>query len=109
MQIQIRSNSFTVYRLFFLALFIVMSMMSIAVVILDNYAGFQIISIADKADKQAFYATAIAMGLIGFSVSGIMIFLMQERRDYNTDRRQRAASVDFPERRSYSDRRSIKS
>lgn len=107
MLLQIRSNSFTVYRLFFLALFIVMSVASIAVVVLDSYAGYEIIKIADAVDKQAFYATAIAVGLIGFSVSGIMIFLMQERRGYSTDRRQRAQSVGFSERRSYSDRRAL--
>ncbi len=107
MLFQIRSNSFTVYRLFFLALFIVMSVVSIAVAVLDSFAGYEIIKIADAADKQAFYATAIAMGLIGFSVSGIMLFLMQERRDYSMDRRQRAQSVEFSERRNYSDRRAL--
>lgn len=108
MILKIRSNLFTIYRLFFIALFILMGITCIGIALLDNYAGIHIILTLSENDKQGMLAALTIVGVISLFVATTMIYLWQERRGDKIERRQYAQAVEFPERRSYEDRRLIK-
>ena len=106
MSFEIRSNSTNIYRLIFISLFLLLGISCIAVVGLDYYAGISLIASEQPDTKEAFYATALFMGLLGLVTACMMIFLLQERRGSDTDRRQNAQPLDFIDRRTEIDRRS---
>jgi len=105
MSFQIRSSSITYYRLFFIALFIATGIIGLGVALLENFMVIEVFTTVSEADKEALISVSTVMGIIGISLASLMIFLMQERRDTKVDRRKYAKSVDFSERRGYSDRR----
>jgi len=109
MPYQIRSNSFTFYRLFFVALFLLMGFVGLGTVVLENYTGIEIIMADSDVEKQAIEATLTVMGLLGFFVAGVVVYLMQERRYHDLDRRRHDRSIDRPDRRRADDRRLIES
>ncbi|MCK5395072.1 MAG: hypothetical protein KAJ32_03725 [Gammaproteobacteria bacterium] len=106
MLIQIHSNLFLYYRLFFIALFLLLGISGVGIVVLEYYAGIDVVTIDSEFEKEALYTTSVVIGILGLTVALIMIFLMQERRSSTSDRRQLARSLDFPDRRSSTDRRS---
>jgi len=106
MPYQIRNNVLLFYRLFFIVLFLLLGVSCIGTVGLEYYADVDIIATESDFDEQALHTTLLVMGLLGLIVATIMIYLMQERRSPQSDRRQLSKSLDFTDRRSSTDRRS---
>ena len=101
-----RSNiSFLYYRLFFITLFLLLGVSTVGIVMLEQYAGINIIITESKTEKQALHVALSIMGILGFSTAFIMIYLMRERRHSAPDRRQQLIPVDFTDRRINIDRR----
>ncbi|MFV2004975.1 MAG: hypothetical protein ACC650_07185 [Gammaproteobacteria bacterium] len=107
MLLRTRTNIFFYYRLFFIALFLLLGISGTGIVVLDYYAGITIIETGSPFDKQALFATLSIMGTLGFFMAFIMIFLMREKRDSIADRREISKPLDFIDRRSNIDRRSL--
>ena len=107
MNIKVRSNSVTAFRLFFVALFLIMGIAGIGIIVLEQYAGISIISTQLEIDRKAVYAASSFIGVFGLFTSLLMIYLMQDRRNSDFDRRQRAKRLDFSDRRGNSERRSL--
>ncbi len=105
MSFQLRSNSITFYRLFFIALFIATGIIGLGVALLENFMAIEVFATATESDKQALIAISAVMWIIGISLASLMVFLMQERRNKSNDRRRLASTLDFAERRGYNDRR----
>ena len=107
MLFQTHSNLVFYYRLFFVALFLLLGVAGTGIVVLEYFAGINIIKTETTIDKQALFATSSVMGTLGFLTAFIMIFLMREKRGSTTDRRQFNKPLDFIDRRLDTDRRSI--
>lgn len=109
MIIKLRSNSITPFQLLFVALFLIMGITGIGIILLEQSGITTITTITTQLemDRKAFYATSSFIGVCGLFTSSLMIYLIQERRDSNFDRRQRAEQLDFANRRGNSDRRSV--
>ena len=105
MLFQIRSNLFLYYRLFFIALFLLLGISGVGIVVLESYKDISIIVTETDFDKKALHTTSLVMGTLGFIVTFIMVFLMKERRDSNFDRRTLSKPLYFSDRRSNLDRR----
>ena len=84
-----------------------MGISGVGIVVLDYYAGITVIETDSAFDKQALFTTLGIMGALGFFTAFIMIYLMREKRGAITDRRQVNRPLDFIDRRSNTDRRSI--
>jgi len=106
MLFQIRTNLFFYYRLFFIFLFLLLGTSGVGVVVLEYFTNIDIFAAESEFDKKALHTTSLVMGALGFTVASIMIYLMREKRDFTTDRRQSSRPLDFAERRSNLDRRS---
>ncbi len=106
MSFQIRTNLSLYYRLFFITLFLLLGVSGVGVVVLEYYAGIDLIVTESDFDDVALYTTSIVLGVLGFIVALTMILLMQERRGLKSDRRQLTESLGFSDRRSNIDRRS---
>ena len=107
MLFQTRSNTLFYYRLFFVALFLLLGVSGTGIVVLEYYAGIDIIPTETAIDKHALFTTLSVMGALGFFTAFIMIFLMREKRGSDSDRRKLSKPLDFFDRRSKTDRRSI--
>ena len=107
MLFQTRSNTLFYYRLFFVALFLLLGVSGTGIVVLEYYAGIDIIPTETAKEKQAIFTTLSVMGALGLSTAFIMIFLMREKRGSDSDRRKLSKPLDFIDRRSKTDRRSI--
>lgn len=105
MTLQTRSNTFTLYRLFFIVLFLLLGIVGIGSVLLENYTDFNIFTTKSNFDNQALQATFIIMGILGFCTALMMIYLIKERRGKQPDRRTQFKPFDFPDRRNNTDRR----
>ena len=102
----LRSNiSLLYYRLFFVALFLLMGFSTLGIVLLEQYASINIITTESEAEKQALHVALSIMGILGNTTAFIMIYLMRERRHSGPDRRQQSMHTDFSERRTSTDRR----
>jgi len=104
MLFHIRSNMTLYYRLFFIALFLLLGISAVGIVALENYAGISIIITESEIDKKALHATLSTMGAFGIATAFIMIFLMRERRRSDPDRRHKSTSIEL-DRRINIDRR----
>jgi len=104
---KLRSNSITIFRLFFILLFLLLGIAGIGIIFLEQYAGISIIVTESERDRVALYAASSFIGVFGLCVSPLMFYLLRERRDPDFDRRQQSKSIDFPDRRGDSDRRSL--
>ena len=102
----IRSNiSLFYYRLFFIALFLLLGISAVGTVVLEQSSGINIINTESEVDKKALHVALSIMGTLGISTAFIMIYLMRERRRSGPDRRQQSRSTDFNNRRIKTDRR----
>lgn len=102
-----RSNSITIFRLFFIILFLLLGIAGISIILLEQYAGISIIVTESEVDRKALFAASSFIAVFGLSISSLMFYLMLERRDPAFDRRQQPKQLDFPNRREDSDRRSL--
>ncbi len=108
MAYQTRSDTFTLYRAFFIGLFLMLGIIGIGSVLLENYTELNIFFATSDFENQALQATFIIMGILGFCTAFMMIYLIKERRSRNSDRRTQFEPVDFPDRRSDTNRRESK-
>ena len=104
---KLRSTSITVFRLFFIFLFLLLGITGIGIILLEQYAGISIIVTESEVDRKALYAASTFIGVFGLSTSSLMFYLMRERRDPDFKRRYRPKLLDFPNRRQDSNRRSL--
>jgi len=74
---------------------------------MEYYADINIIALESEIDKQALFAVSSIMGALGFFTAFLMIYLMREKRGYASDRRKLSRPLDFTDRRSNTDRRSL--
>lgn len=105
MTFQTRSSTFTIYRVFFISLFLLLGFIGIGSALLENYTNINIFVTKSDFDNQALQATFIIMGILGFCTAFMMIYLIKERRGRAPDRRIQFRPFDFPDRRSSIDRR----
>ncbi len=105
MAYQTRSDTFTLYRAFFIGLFLMLGIIGIGSVLLENYTDLNVFFAASDFDNQALQATFIIMGILGFCTALMMIYLIKERRSGKFDRRIQFQPLDFPDRRSNTSRR----
>ncbi len=105
MLFHIRSNLTLYYRLFFIALFLLLGISAVGIVALENYAGISLIITESEIDKKALHATLSTMGAFGIATAFIMIFLMRERRRSDPDRRHKSTPAKLTDRRINIDRR----
>jgi len=106
----IRFNiSLLYFRLFFIALFLLLGVSTVGIVVLEQYAGINIIITESAIDKEALHVGLSVMGILGISTASIMIYLMREKRHPGPDRRQQSIPVDFTDRRKNIDRRTKQS
>ncbi len=108
MTYQTRSDTFTLYRAFFIGLFLMLGIIGIGSVLLENYTELNVFFAASEFDKQALQATFLIMGILGFCTALMMIYLIKERRGGIIDRRVEFKPVDFSDRRSSTSRRENK-
>jgi len=101
----LRSNLTFYYRLFFVALFLLLGISGVGIVVLENYAGINIIITESEIDTKALHVTLSLMGTFGIATAFIMIFLMRERRSSAPDRRQLSTPTELTDRRINIDRR----
>ncbi len=101
----LRSNMILYYRLFFIALFLLLGSSAVGIVVLENYADIKIIITESELDKEILHITLSTMGAFGIATGLIMIFLMRERRSSDPDRRQSSAPAKLTDRRINIDRR----
>ncbi|RLA04181.1 MAG: hypothetical protein DRQ47_03820 [Gammaproteobacteria bacterium] len=102
----VRSNiSLLYFRLFFIASFMVLGIFSVGISLLEQYAGMNIIRAVSGIDKAALHSSLYLMGILGVTVGSVMIYIIREKRQPSTDRRQTSQAIDFCERRSAGDRR----
>ena len=104
---KLRSNSHTFFPLSFIILFLLLGIAGIGIILLEQYAGISIIVTESERDKMALYAASSFIGVFGLCISLLMFYLLRERRDPDFDRREQSKSIDFPNRREDSDRRSL--
>ena len=107
MLFHIRSNVALYYRLIFAFLFLLLVITSLGVVILEDYADLQFIMVESRMDKNAIHSILTVLGILGISTSGIMVYLMQEKRSHGADRRKVSQPTDFEDRRTTPDRRVV--
>jgi hypothetical protein len=93
------------YRLFFIALFLLIGITGTGILLLECVAGIDIISTERAIDEQALYVSCGFMALFGLITALIMIYLMQEKRKTSIDRRRHDQPLSFADRRSNIDRR----
>ena len=107
MLFHIRSNVALYYRLIFVLLFLLLGIACLGVVILEDYAGLQFIMVESRVDKNAIHSILTVLGILGICTSGIMVYLMQEKRSPGSDRRKVSQETDFEDRRTTPDRRAV--
>jgi hypothetical protein len=77
----------------------------LGIVALENYAGISIISTQSEIDREALLLTLSIFGFLGLSTAFIMMYLMRERRNIDTDRRRFSVAEQSTDRRVNIDRR----
>lgn len=102
-----RSKLLFYYRMIFVILFLLLGVSGTGIIVLEHYAGIELIEIESAADKQAMFATSSVMGALGFFTAFIMLYLMREKRKRPGDRREISKPLDFVDRRLNADRRTI--
>jgi hypothetical protein len=105
MRFHIQSNISLYYRLLFVGLFFVLGVASLGVVFLENYAAVTIVDTISDLDRNAIHSILIVMGILGICTAGIIVYLMQEKRNSVSDRRKVSQPTDFKDRRTNIDRR----
>jgi len=105
MLLYIQSKSFFCYRVLFVALFLLMGVACLGVVSLQQLFDYNLVTINSDTGNEALFATLSFMGVLGFLIASMMIYLMREKRISSSDRRQTSAPVSFNDRRIQIDRR----
>jgi len=101
----IQSKTFFCYRVLFVALFLLMSVACLGVVSLQQLFDYNLVTIGSDTDNEALFVTLCFMGVLGFLIASMMIYLMREKRISSSDRRQASITLSFNDRRIQSDRR----
>ena len=68
----IHSNMALYYRLFFIALFLLLGVSAVGVVPLEHYAGINIITTESEIDKKTLHVTLSIMGMLGITIAFIL-------------------------------------
>ncbi len=102
---QIRRDSFTLYRVFFIALFLLMGFLGIGSVLLENYTDTRIFFAGSEFDNHALQVTFTIMGILGFCTAFMMVYLLREKRSIKIERRNQFKPLNFTDRRTSKDRR----
>jgi len=105
MSLYIQSKLFFSYQVLFVALFLLMGVACLGVVSLQQLFDYNLVTTGADADNEALLATFGFMGVLGLLIAFIMIYLMREKRQSSSDRRQIFTPVSFSERRIQNDRR----
>ena len=92
-------------RLTFLSLLTMIGIICLFIVGMDHYAGVQLIVTDTPVEYEALYSSLTVMGFTSIIFVITMLFLMNERRCSDGDRREQDLAIDFPERRSNTERR----
>lgn len=100
----LRPTPFALYRLFFVLLIYAVGIASTCIWILESFTRIAIITVEPGTTYDALLATAGFTGIMGMVAGSILLSLMADRRGIKMDRRQRNASINFPDRRQ-NDRR----
>ena len=106
MLFQIRTNLCFYYRLFFIFLFLLLGISGVGIAVLEYFTSIDIFAAESEFDKEALHTISLVMGVVGFAVACIMIYLMREKRSSISDRRQLSRPLDFADRRTNLNRRS---
>ena len=105
MLLYIQSKSFFCYRVLFVALFLLMGIACLGVFSLQQLFDYNLVITGSETGNEALLATLCFMGVLGFLTASMMIYLMREKRQPASDRRQISKSVSFSERRTGANRR----
>ena len=100
----LRPTPFALYRLFFVLLIYAVGIASTCIWILESFTRITIFTVEPGTTYDALLATSGFTGLMGMVAGSILLSLMVDRRSIKSDRRQRQANIDFPDRRQ-NDRR----
>jgi hypothetical protein len=91
----------------YIILFLLLGIVSLGIVVLEDYAGLQLIMVESRMEKDAIHSILTVMGILGICTSGITLYLIQEKRNHGRDRRKASQATDFEDRRKTPDRREI--
>jgi len=103
MLFHIRTNLDLIYRLLFVVLFLLFGLTSLGIVLLEDYLGISIIPLESALEKQALLSVLSVMGILGICAALLVLYFMREKR--RTERREKSADINYPERRFIDDRR----
>jgi hypothetical protein len=105
MPYKIRSD-LSYYRFFFIALLLLLGIVSIGTVALEHYAGIDVVTTESEFDDKALCTTLLVMGTLGIIAACMMLYLIREKRGAINDRRKSSQPFNYANQRSYpSDRR----
>ena len=94
MLLRIRTNLDLYYRLFFVGLFLLFGVISLAIVALENYIGIRVLPLASEMERQALVSVLSVMGILGICFSLLILYFMREKRRAEADRRRQSVPVD---------------
>ena len=103
MLFHIRTNLDLIYRLLFVGLFLLFGLISLGIVLLEDYAGISVIPLESALEKQALLSVLSVMGILGICAALLVLYFMREKR--RIERREKSVAINYPERRSIDDRR----
>ena len=103
-----RSSSFVYLRLMFLSLLTMTGFLCLGMATLAHTTGIDFIATRSQVEFDAVYTSMTVIGLTFLLFVTGVLFMMQERRDGDDDRRHETTPIDFDCRRSGDDcRRSL--
>lgn len=100
-----RPLTFAFYRLFFVVALYALGILCLVQPVMEHFYGYSMIPAEPEATHGAILTGAIVSGILSLVYGTIMLRIMTDRRMVKTERRQRQAPIDFPDRRSGIDRR----
>ena len=100
-----RPLTFAFYRLFFVVLLFTLSIFCLGQPVMEYFLGYSMIPTESKVNHDAILSGSIISGILSLIYAVSLLRIMTDRRTVRIERRQRQASIDFPERRSGIDRR----
>lgn len=100
-----RPLAFPIYRLFSVVLAFTVAFVCLGQSAMEYLYGFCMIPADPPVTHDAILGGCIISGMLSMFFGFIMLRIMMDRRVVATDRRQRQLEIDFPDRRTNSDRR----
>ena len=100
-----RPLTFAFYRLFFVVVLYSLGLFCLGQGFMEFFFGYSMIPTDSEATHDSILTGAIVSGILSMVYGTILLRIMTDRRTVKTERRQRQAPIDFPDRRSGIDRR----